>query len=181
MFIIGITGTLGAGKGTVVEYLVEKKGFKHFSVRGYLSELVKSDGNKIDRTSLVDKGNELRAKYGPGFIAETLFKQAKKAGQNSIIESLRTPGEIESLKKLGNFILLAVDANPKIRYKRIYQRASETDRISFEEFLSNEKREMTSSDPFKQNLSKCIEMCDYLINNDGDLENLYKQIDKVTI
>ena len=27
MIIIGITGTLGAGKGTVVNYLVEKKGF----------------------------------------------------------------------------------------------------------------------------------------------------------
>ena len=25
MIIIGITGTLGAGKGTIVEYLVEKK------------------------------------------------------------------------------------------------------------------------------------------------------------
>ena len=36
MLIIGITGTLGAGKGTVVEYLVEKKGFDHYSVRAFL-------------------------------------------------------------------------------------------------------------------------------------------------
>lgn len=36
MQIIGITGTLGAGKGTVVDYLVKNKGFNHFSVGDYL-------------------------------------------------------------------------------------------------------------------------------------------------
>jgi dephospho-CoA kinase len=36
MFIIGITGTIGAGKGTVVEYLVGQKGFDHYSVRSFL-------------------------------------------------------------------------------------------------------------------------------------------------
>lgn len=36
MLIIGITGTIGAGKGTVSDYLVNKKGFKHFSVREFL-------------------------------------------------------------------------------------------------------------------------------------------------
>jgi len=36
MLIIGITGTLGAGKGTIVEYLVKNKNFKHYSVSGYL-------------------------------------------------------------------------------------------------------------------------------------------------
>ena len=33
MIIIGITGTLGAGKGTIVDYLVKQKGFVHYSVR----------------------------------------------------------------------------------------------------------------------------------------------------
>ena len=31
MLIIGITGTLGAGKGTIVEYLREK-GFRHLTI-----------------------------------------------------------------------------------------------------------------------------------------------------
>ena len=38
MVIIGITGTLGAGKGTIVDYLVNKKSFYHYSVSGYLKE-----------------------------------------------------------------------------------------------------------------------------------------------
>lgn len=40
MHIIGITGTLGAGKGTIVEYLKDKKGFAHFSVREFLKEIL---------------------------------------------------------------------------------------------------------------------------------------------
>ena len=31
MLIIGITGTIGAGKGTIVKYLIDKYKFKHFS------------------------------------------------------------------------------------------------------------------------------------------------------
>ena len=44
MNIIGITGTLGAGKGTIVDYLVQKKGYLHYSVRAFLSEEVKRRG-----------------------------------------------------------------------------------------------------------------------------------------
>ena len=40
MRIIGITGTMGAGKGTVVEYLVAKHGFKHYSARSVLNEMI---------------------------------------------------------------------------------------------------------------------------------------------
>ena len=36
--IIGITGTDGSGKGTVVDYLVEQKGFKHYSARAIFEE-----------------------------------------------------------------------------------------------------------------------------------------------
>ena len=38
MIIIGITGTLGAGKGTIVDYLCKKRGFLHYSVREFLEE-----------------------------------------------------------------------------------------------------------------------------------------------
>ena len=40
MNIIGITGTIGAGKGTIVDYLVKEKGYVHYSVREFLAEEV---------------------------------------------------------------------------------------------------------------------------------------------
>jgi dephospho-CoA kinase len=58
-------------------------------------------------------------------------------------------------------------------------RGSETDKISYEEFISNEQREMENTDPNKQNIGKCIQLADYIFTNDWSLEDLHKQIEKV--
>jgi dephospho-CoA kinase len=179
MNIIGITGTLGAGKGTIVDYLVKNKGYTHYSVRAYLTDEIELRGMPVNRDSMVIVANEMRAKHGSSYIIEELYKLAQKHQQNCVIESIRTPGEAESLSTKGNFCLIAVDADPEIRYKRISLRASETDHISYETFLENEKREFTSDDPNKQNLKKCIEMADYVVSNNADRENLYNQVEKI--
>lgn len=179
MVIIGITGTLGAGKGTIVDYLTQQCGFQHFSVRQYLIEEAQRRGMPINRDTFVVVANDLRATHSPSFIIDELYKQAQKSGKNAIIESIRATGEITSLRQKGQFTLLAVDADPKIRYERIVSRNSETDHVSFETFLENERREMTSDDPSKQNLSKCIAMADYTLQNNGDFDDLYKQITNI--
>lgn len=176
MIIIGITGTLGAGKGTIVDYLVHEKGFIHFSVRGFISEEIVRQGLPVNRDSMVLVANGLRAAHSPSYIVDCLYERAMQSGKNCVIESIRTPGEVESLKSKGNFILLAVDALPELRYERIVLRNSETDRISFPVFLENEKREMDSEDPNKQNLRRCIAMADYVFTNDTTIDNLISQV-----
>ena len=178
MLIIGITGTLGAGKGTIVDYLVNKKGFAHFSVRQYLIDVMKQKGLDINRDNMVVTANGLRAKHSPSFIIEELYKQALQVGKNAVIECIRTPGEIDFLKKQGNFLLLAVDAEPKIRYERIKLRQSSTDHIDFETFLENEQREMSSTNPNNQNLHACIGRADITLTNNGTREELYRQLEE---
>lgn len=171
--IIGITGTLGAGKGTVVEFL-KQKGFRHFSVREFLIQEIKKRNLPINRDSMVAVANYLREQNSPSYIVEQLFEKAKQE-ENAIIESIRTPAEAEMIRKKQGF-LLAVDAKPELRYSRIITRQSETDNISFEEFIENEKREMFSVDPNHQNLSTCIRLADFILENNKDLENLKKQV-----
>ena len=178
MKIIGITGTLGAGKGTIVDYLIQHYGFKHYSVRGYLIEEATRRGMEINRDTFVEVANDLRAKHTPSFITDELYKQAEADGANAVIESIRTPGEVESLRQNAHFLLFAVDADPKIRYERIVSRNSETDHVSFETFLENELREMSSSDPNHQNVGRCMEMADYVFQNNGDFDDLYRQVEE---
>lgn len=179
MKIIGITGTLGAGKGTIVEYLVSHYGFKHYSVRGYLIEEAQRRGMELNRDTYVVVANDLRTKHGPSYITDQLYLQAAENGRNAVIESIRTPGEVESLRKHEHFQLFGVDADPEIRYRRIVSRASETDEISFETFIANEQREMSSADPNHQNIGKCMQLADYVFRNNGDFQDLYRQVEAV--
>lgn len=178
--MLGITGTNGAGKGTIVEFLVKVEGFKHFSASGLISEEIVKRGMSVDRDNMIVVANELRAKYGPGYIAEELLRRAGESREDRIIESIRTLGEVEKLRKEGG-ILLAVDADQKIRYERITKRGSNKDRVSFEEFVEQEKKEMESEDPNKQNLSACIKVADYVIQNNGTIEELNREIEKILI
>ena len=178
MIIIGITGTLGAGKGTIVEYLVREKGFVHFSVRGFITDEINRQGMPVNRDSMVTVANKLRADNSPSYIIDQLYQQALLTGNNCIIESIRTPGEVQSLREKGNFLLFAVDADPQLRYERIVMRNSETDRISYETFVENEKREMQSNDPNKQNIGKCIEQADQIFMNNSSVEMLFGQVEE---
>ncbi len=179
MIIIGITGTLGAGKGTIVDYLVKEKGFVHYSVRAYITEECQRRGLEVNRDTLTMVGNDLRAAHCPSYITDQLFERAKAEGKNAVIESVRTPGEIHSLREKGEFYLFAVDADRKIRYDRIYLRGSETDHIDFDTFVANEEREMTATDPNKQNLGACIKEADFVFMNDGTIPELHQQVEKV--
>jgi len=179
MIVIGITGTLGAGKGTIVEYLTQKKGFLHFSVRAFLLDEIRLRGLSSDRDIMFTLANSLRAEHGSSFVTDQLYLRAVQSNKNCVIESIRTPGEILSLRKSPCFYLFAIDAKPETRYRRILLRQSETDAISFETFLENEKREMNTSDPNKQNLHECIAMADFIFNNDGKKDELFLQVESV--
>ncbi len=177
--VIGITGTIGAGKGTIVDYLVSQKDFLHFSVRDFLCEEIERRGLPINRDTMVVVANDLRATHSPSYIADQLLERALKSGKNGVIESIRAVGEIESLRKNKNFILFAVDADIHKRYERIVLRKSATDNIDFDTFVENEKREMNTTDPTKQNLSECIKKADYVFNNDKDIIDLQRSVEQV--
>jgi len=182
--IIGLTGTHGAGKGTVVEYL-KAKGLKHFSARQFLYEELDRRGLSRDRDKLNIVANSLRSKFGPEYVAFSLYEAAHNSGNPSVIESIYTVGEIEKIRTAAkehgeNFILVAVDADPKIRYARISQhRKSETDMVSFDKFMEQQNREMESVDPSKHNLVACSKLADIVLQNDGSLED-FGQILKKT-
>lgn len=179
MKIIWITWPQAAWKWEIVNYLVEKKWFSHYSVRRFLTEEIKTRWLPVDRDSMREVANDLRAKHEPSYIVDQIFLQAQKNGNDAIIESIRAIWEVESLKKNSDFILLAVNADQKTRYERAIARKSESDFVSFEKFQEQEALENINTDPSKQNISACTNMANYVVNNDWNLEELHKQLDEI--
>jgi dephospho-CoA kinase len=174
--IIGITGTLGAGKGTVVEYLVSKKGFKHYSASGFITEEILRRGLPVNRDTMRETADNLRQLHGPDYIMTELLARAKEAGGDAIIESVRAVGEAQYLKSHGA-VLWAVDADVRVRYERIVKRKSEKDAVTFEHFVEQEKKESDNEEPYKMNLPKCIALADKVFYNEGAPEELFAQVE----
>lgn len=177
--IIGVTGTNGAGKGTLVDFL-NSKGFACFSVRDFLKEEIARRTMPQNRDSMHAVGNDLREKNGHSYIIEQLFNKASVVSGNIVIESVRAVREVEFLKTKGALVW-AVDADVHVRYARVLSRASETDHITFEKFVFDEERESHNQEPHLMNLSRCITMADAVFLNNGYKEELYKQIEKVLV
>ncbi len=177
--IIGITGTLGAGKGTVVEYLVKQKGFKHFAVSDtFLVNEARTRGLPPDRITRRNIANELRAK-GPTKLQEAVYAMARasiEAGEDVIIEPQHTTGEVGFVQSIGG-MELSVDADLAVRYERITKRGGEKDKISFEQFKREQEFEMSQADPNMNNLGAAIAKADYHLTNNGTQEELYQQVE----
>ena len=76
-----------------------------------------------------------------------------------------------------HFYLIAVDADPSIRFERITRRKSALDNVSFDKFLSDEAREMNSPDPTKGNIAECVRRADFVVKNEGSIEDLRSNVD----
>ncbi|MFQ5541068.1 MAG: AAA family ATPase [Candidatus Paceibacteria bacterium] len=177
--IVGITGTDGAGKGTVVDYLVNEKGFAHYHARTLIIEEIEKRGLEVNRSNMRIVANDLRREHGNDYIVSFFLERSKKTGDKKVvIDSLRAVAEAETLKKAGG-TLVAVDADQEIRFERVQARRSESDKVSFEEFARHEALEMNDPDPHGMQKAKVIEMADYTILNNGTFEDVYMQVEAI--
>lgn len=178
MIIIGITGTLGAGKGTIVETLKER-GFTHFSVRDFLVKQIEQRGLEVNRDTMTMVATSIRQEHGADYLIRCILEEASKQGKNCVIESIRHQNEVALLKNARNFYLFSVDADLKTRYERILLRKSATDNVSFETFVANEQREMTARDDKGQNIGECMTLADYRFLNNSDMNSLKAEVNRV--
>lgn len=176
--IIGITGTDGAGKGTVVDYLVRQKGFAHYQARALILEEIARRGVADDRNQMRLVANDLRRLHGNDYIARIFLELAKESGaKNAIIDSLRNVAEAEAVKAAGG-VILAIDADQRLRYDRVQKRRSSSDQVTFEQFRDHEELEKNDPDPHGMQKQRVMEMADHVIFNDNHLNELFANVEE---
>ena len=180
--IIGITGSIGGGKGTVVDYLRSKHNFLHYSSSNLLVEILKERGEVVDRDGMNRVANELRAQNSAGVPAENYKRYEAEDGESdAIFESIHSIPESDFIKEVGG-IMIGITALPEVRYERIVARGSVKDNVSKEKFIEQQVREEAGSDdPNKSNIFKTIAAADYKIENNGTVEELYAQVDNILL
>src|SRR6476646_5456417 len=106
--IIGLTGKNAAGKGEVATYLKDKS-FYYYSLSDAIREELEHRKVPITRDSLIATGNELRETFGADILARRTLEKIDP-NRNYIVDSIRNPAEVVTLRKSNRFVLLNIDA-----------------------------------------------------------------------
>ncbi|MBN2368499.1 cytidylate kinase family protein [Candidatus Woesearchaeota archaeon] len=120
--IIAISGTAGSGKSTVAKILAEKLGYKHYSMGDFQREIAKAKGLSILKLMELEKTDPS--------IDRMVDEKQKKIGQtedNFIIDAWLSPHFIPHAYKI------FMDADPKIRSKRVSGKKREAETYKTEE------------------------------------------------
>jgi len=174
--IIGLTGTIAAGKSAVVEHL-KKRGFEHYVYSDILRDEAKKRGIEETRENLQKLGNYMKKDAGNlGVLSKKLLEKVNS--DNAIFDGIRTPDEIKELRKHKDVVIIGIDASQKLRFERLKKRAREGDPKTFKEFKridNNENRGKTKG----QNINACLKLADHIIMNNGSMDKLKKEVDKI--
>lgn len=154
------------------------KGFFRLGFSDIISEELVQRKLAMSRDNLVAVGNEVRKQVGLAVWAERLISRMEK-GKHYVIEGFRNVAEVEAFKKLPEFFLLGVAAGYRRRCAWLKLRNRYGDPKNFDEFLAVEKRDFLQMEEYGQQNALCFCMADKFVANEGNLDDLKKQVDFV--
>ncbi len=174
--IIGLVGSLASGKETTKKYLVEKYSAQDCRFSSILRDVLNRLALPVSRENLQNLSTVLRANFGEDLLASAIASDASNLDADVVvIDGVRRFTDIEHLQVLPNFILVKIDADPKIRYERMKLRNENVGdkEKTLEEFIEDGNAEADRQIPEVMKIAK------YAIDNSGTLPELYAQIEKI--
>jgi len=175
VLVIGLAGRIGSGKGTVSEYLIEKKGAQQFVYSAILTDILKRLNQPVTRENLQKLGAGLRNELGDEVLVDAMKGDLEGAtAEIRLIDGLRYVNEVDMLKKFPNNVLVFVDVPLEMRHERIKKRAEKGEaEITLDKFKELDKA------PTEKELDQIKAMADHIIDNSGTVEELFKQADGI--
>lgn len=174
--ILGITGEIAAGKGTVAKYLIEKHQATTHRFSTALRDVAKRIYLEESRENLQKISTMLRENFGDDILSKVIFHDVNNDGNNIItIDGVRRMGDIEFLKQIPGFKLVYIDTAIENRYERITKRGENVDdnTKTFEDFKKDHEREA------ELQIKDLKNVADFVVDNNSNLDDLYLQLDKI--
>jgi len=174
--ILGFTGLMASGKDVCKKYLEAKHNAKSFRFSSILRDVLDRLAVPIDRNNLITLSTWARETFGQDLLAKVIARDTSDAKEDMVVvDGIRRIPDIEHLKKLPGFVLISIDADPKIRYERLLARNENKGdaQKTFEDFMADHQRETELSIPGVMAVSQ------FKIDNNGSFDKLYQQIDDI--
>lgn len=174
--ILGFVGEMVSGKGTVAKYLEESHGASTHRFSTMLRDVATRLYIEQSRINLQKLSTVLRENFGQDIMARVMAEEVKADINNIVIvEGIRRFADIEYLKKVEGFELVYITADMETRYRRLIERTENTDdqTKSFEDFKKDHEHESESE------IEAVGKNARFMINNNGNFEELYKQVEGV--
>jgi dephospho-CoA kinase len=174
--ILGFTGFIASGKGTVAQYLNEKYNAPTYRFSTMLRKMLDVIFVPHTRDNIVKTSEFIRNTFGEDIMAKTMQKQVENdPAKLIVVDGIRRMADIEYLKTMQGFVLVQIDATPEIRYERLIKRSENADdkTKTYEEFLADHERSTEVS------IKETVQHATEIIDNNGSIDELKRQLDKL--
>lgn len=174
--ILGFIGPMSSGKGTVAEYFKSKYDAETIRFSTTLREILDILHLPHTRENTQKMFLILAEGFGQSVLSRVIANKINNSNKKLVIvEGIRRPADLEFLEKIPGFRLVGITADVKTRFLRLKERNENTDDSSktLEQFLQEHKvgTEIYIEDLMKKAITT--------VNNDGSLNELYLQLDKL--
>lgn len=164
---MGIAGMPGAGKG-VLRRAIQKLDYPFVVMGDEVREEVKRRNLKPTPENMGKTMLSLRETEGPATIAKRCIPKIENQSHKIVfIDGIRSLVEVQEFKNhFPDFMLLAIHASPKTRYKRLFRRKRSDDPTDWDTFMERDLRELGVG------MGSVIAVADYMMVNEGSIIQL---------
>jgi dephospho-CoA kinase len=174
--VLGLSGKIASGKDTIADYIVEKYGGVSVSFSKPLRDILNIAYLPINRSNLSWLAQALVDKFGGDVISNIVGKEIEKSDKKIfVLPNIRRSDDVSYFRNWDGYFSVGINTDPKICYERLIKRGQNIDdnTKTWEEF----QKDLLLSTEVE--IDKLAESATFRIDNNGTLEDLYKQIDQI--
>ncbi|PIY96914.1 MAG: hypothetical protein COY66_01960 [Candidatus Kerfeldbacteria bacterium CG_4_10_14_0_8_um_filter_42_10] len=174
--ILGFIGPIASGKGTACRYFSEKYQADSFRFSSILRDILDRLYLPQSRENMQELSLLLRENFSQDILSKAIAEDANKAaGELVVIDGIRRESDIKHLRHTPGFKLIGLAVDVRRRYERLVQRHENSDdqNKTWEEFQKDQEAEA------ERQIPEMIRKADVVIDNNGTLEEFYKNLDRL--
>lgn len=174
--IIGIAGEIASGKDTAAKYLAERYEALSLRFSQPLRDILGRMNLPEDREHMAKLSLHLRQAFGEDIFSKVIMAEANKGTAHLVVvDGVRRLPDILHLESEEHFYFVYVEATSETRYARLTKRRQNTDDATKTPVQFEKDAQLETERQIRDLKSRA----DFVVNNDGSLEELQKQLDGI--